>query len=352
MPRIYTIIILLLLMLQASADLSAEKYYNGLTVTASIGPSYVSGFYSDYFKRGLSPEIGTFYNLPFLNGNTYFTSGFSYYSYNMDSNHNSYLRQGDIYAGGMISYPLISFLFINTGLSIHGIYSELNTEYTERSESTLKPGVSVNLGGMGYLGRGIGLFANAEYRVTSISDERFNTSTIRGGITYNFKDYRADIDERLNADKKIALYDQGITEFRRKNLNGAKTIFTELHNIDSNYPGLDYYLKRIEVIEYNYRNAENLIAQKNYLRAIPYLELCSPYIKDCELKLFQQRKNLKTNIPAWEKDGIRFYDNRQYRECINIMEKILLVEPENRNANIYLPRAIKRNKAIETFQSE
>jgi hypothetical protein len=58
------------------------------------------------------------------------------------------------------------------------------------------------------------------------------------------------------------------------------------------------------------------------------------------------------NVAPWEKEGIKLYDNRQYRDCITVMERILLVDPENKNANIYLPRAVKRNRAIESLQSE
>lgn len=353
MPRLYKLLtVLILFLITADDSMSAENYYKEITITASAGPSYISGFYEDYLQDGMTYGIGAFYNLPFMNSNTYFLGGLSFSSYEMLVNSDSTLQMYDIYAGGMFAYPLMSYIFINTGITLRGIYSMLDTENTERHETTFKPGYSVFIGGMTYLGRGVGLFINAEYRRSEISSEKFNTAELRGGITYNFGDYREDIESRLNADKKIALFDQGINEFRHKNFNEAKKLFSDLHQMDSEYPGLDYYLQRVAEIEDNRKTAELYLAQKNSLKAIPYLASCSPYIKDCELKLIQQRKILMSNITAWEKEGINLYDNRQYKDCIIMMEKILLVDPENKNANIYLPRAVKRNRAIESLQSE
>jgi tetratricopeptide (TPR) repeat protein len=353
MPRSKKLLLALIILIIPAADsMPSENYYKDLTISASAGPSYISGFYEDYLQDGMSYGIGAFYNLPFLNSNTYFIGGFSFSSYEMIVNSDSIMQQYDFYTGGMFAYPLMSYIFINTGITIRGIYSMLDTENTKRHETTFKPGYSGFIGGMAYLGRGIGLFVNAEYRISELSEKKFKTAELRGGLTYNFGDYREDIESRLNTDKKIALFDQGINEFRNKNFNEAKKIFSDLYRMDSEYPGLNYYLQRVKEIEDNQKTAEQYLSQKNSLKAIPYLTSCSPYIKDCELKLIQQRKSLMANVAVWEKEGIKLYDNRQYKECINMMEKILLVDPENKNANIYLPRAVKRNRAIESLQSE
>jgi len=340
------------MLIPAADSMSAENYYKDITINVSAGPSYISDFYEDYLQDGMSYGLSAFYNLPFLNSNTYFLGGFSFSSYEMIINSNSIMQQYDVYAGGMFAYPLMSYIFINTGITLRGIYSMLDTENTDRHETTFKPGYSAFIGGMAYLGRGVGLFVTTEYRVSELSEEKFRTVELKGGLTYNFGDYREDIENRLNADKKISLFDQGINEFRNKNFEEAKKTFSDLYQMDSEYPGLKYYLQRVEEIEGNRKTAELYLAQKNSLKAIPYLASCSPYIKDCELKLLQQRKILMTNVAAWEKEGVKLYDNRQYKECITIMEKILLVDPENKNANIYLPRAVKRNRAIESLQSE
>ncbi len=353
MSKMYKVLSVSFLILISTVNLyPAEEYYKDITLTVYAGPSYPTGFYSDYLDSGYISGLSAFYNLPFLNGNTYLLGGYSYSTYTMKVSKGSSLSLNDFYAGCMFTYPVIPYILIDTGVALHTIYSMLDTDHTGRSETAFKPGYSVFAGGMAYLGRGIGLFINGEYRSTDYSSEKFETVSIKGGLTYNFGDYRTDIESRENADKKISLFDRGVTEFKRKNFYEAKQIFAELYRIDSRYPGLDYYMQRVEEIEGSYKSAEQYMAQKNALKAIPYFDSCSPYIKDCELKLIQQRKSLMSNVPAWETEGIRLYDNREYKECIVIMERILLVDPENKNANIYLPRAVKRNKAIESLQSE
>jgi len=185
-----------------------------------------------------------------------------------------------------------------------------------------------------------------------ISDKDFSTIDITFGLTYNYNSYINEIEQSSKAERKLTMFNLGMAEFKKKNFNEARTILLKLYSIDKNYSGLDYYIKKIEEIEQNQRTADALIEQQNYLRAIPYLEGCSTYLKECELKLLAQRKNLKPDVPAWEADGIKLYDEKNYKGCIELMERILLVDPENQSANIYLPRAIKRQKAIESLQGK
>ena len=170
-----------------------------------------------------------------------------------------------------------------------------------------------------------------------------------GGLTYNYNSYVSEIEKNSRSEKKLTMFNQGLAEFKKKNFNEAKALLFELNTLDKSYPGLDYYIKRIEEIELSQVTADALISQQNYLKAIPQLEGCSAYIKDCEIKLLIQRKALKVQVPNWETEGIKLYDEKKYKECIEIMERILLVDPENNNANIYLPRAVKRQKAIDSL---
>jgi len=64
---------IIIILIPAADSRSAENYYKEITITASAGPSYISGFYEDYLQDGMNYGIGAFYNLPFLNSNTYFT---------------------------------------------------------------------------------------------------------------------------------------------------------------------------------------------------------------------------------------------------------------------------------------
>ena len=328
----------------------SENNYSGFTYIISAGPSYIDGFYSDYINHGISGRFNTYYNVPLFVGNTYFKGGLSYSAYDLKSSSSSDMKQIDLIGGAGLFFTPFPYLDLLAGVDVHGIYSNLRTSNTQRDEKTFKPGLSFNTGAMTYLGRGLGLCILADYRRTRISEEKLSTLTFTAGLTYNYNAYINEQEQSSRAEKKLTMFNQGLAEFKKKNFNDAKSLLHELYRIDKNYPGLDYYMKRIEEIEQSHTSADALIEQQNYLKAIPQLEGCSAYIKDCELKLLNQRKTLKVNVPAWETEGIKLYDAKNYKGCIELMERILLVDPENQNANIYLPRAIKRQKAIESLQ--
>ncbi len=346
----YIIILIFSIFILPAKALYSENNHSGFTYIISGGPSYIDGFYEEYFDNGFTARFNTYYNFPLFTGNTYFKGGLSYSGYDLLSNSNSTIKQFDLLGGAGLFYSLFSYMDLMGGIDIHGIYSRLNTENTERNEQTVKPGISFNAGAMTYLGRGLGLCILADYRITKLSEEKLSSVNLTAGLTYNYNAYTNEIVRNTKAEKKLTMFNQGLAEFKKKNFNDAKSLLHELYSIDKNYPGLDYYMKRIEEIEQNLATADALIEQQNYLKAIPHLEGCSAYIKDCELKLLNQRKTLKVNIQTWETEGIELYDNKNYKGCVDLMEKILLVDPENQNANIYLPRAIKRQKAIESLQ--
>ncbi len=62
------------------------------------------------------------------------------------------------------------------------------------------------------------------------------------------------------------------------------------------------------------------------------------------------RAALAPGINAILQDGIRAYDEKRYADSEHMMEKVLLVAPENEPAKIYLPRARSRRKAMERLQ--
>jgi len=338
-----------LILAAVSSHSNEYARYNGLTYSFTGGMSTPTGFYSDYMKKGPRLTFSSFYRENRFFIPLYYKGGISYSNHELKTG-GSYLHQYDFNAGSFTTHKVHPLLEPFFGIDIHGIYSSINTKNTEKSANALKPGFSVNAGNMAYLGSGIGLLFMIDYRITDISGELFKPLTVSAGLTFNNNDLTRDLNRESEAEVKFQLYQKAQSEFRSRNFDEAKNIFNEVYRMDKEYPGLDYNLKRISEIESDKIQAYNFIGQKNYIRAIPHLQFCAPYIKECEADLTKYRRELAAGIAAWEREGIRHYEAARYRDCINTMEKILLVDPGNRTAGIYLPRAIRRQQAIEALQ--
>ncbi len=331
----------------SSAKATDRGHSAGVTHILSGGASVPTSYYSEYLNNGFNINYNALYKFPILSGNTYLNGGISYYSFELDGAENTSLRQADLNAGVLISHPFKPYFEPFACISGHAIYSNLTTENTNRTEHALNPGISISAGSLMYIGNGIGFYFNTEYMRTSLSEKTLAPLNITGGITYNYSNAR---EESGGTSARILLYEKGMDRFRKKDITGAKEIFIKLSELDKDYPGLDYHIKRIEEIEGNKDAADKMSSKGNPIKAIPYLELCSPYFNDCQKKLFRVRNRFRPYVNQWLKSGIKDYEKKDYGKCIRTMQKILLVDPLNNNAAIYLPRAVKRQKAIETLQ--
>ncbi|MGL4369649.1 MAG: hypothetical protein ACRCUT_08255, partial [Spirochaetota bacterium] len=84
--------------------------------------------------------------------------------------------------------------------------------------------------------------------------------------------------------------------------------------------------------------------------AISILEKIAPLMADAEKTLVQVRISLAGEVASLEKEGIAAYERKDYKNCIVIMKKVSVIDPENRTAKIYLPRARKRAEALEKLK--
>lgn len=347
--RLVLSITVLLLLFKAYANSDEYNRYRGVTYLFTGGISIPTGYYDNYFKTGGEASLGAFYQHNIFSTPFYYKGGLSYSAYELKTN-SSNLHQIDLSAGAFTSYKLHTLIEPFFGADIRGTFSRFNAKDTNKSEHSYKPSISFNIGNMTYLSNGLGLFIIMDYKITEISDKRFSPLSIKAGLTFNNNDLIRDANKESETEIKFQLFQKAQNEFRNKNFEEAKKLFNQVYKMDKGYPGIDYSLKRVKEIEADKTQADTYIDQKNYIQAIPHLQFCAPYIKDCETNLARYRKELSASINALERNGIRQYETGKYKDCINTMEKILLIAPGNRTAAIYLPRAIKRQKAIEALQ--
>ena len=77
--KINSIIILIITVGRSAYEaLYSENNYSGFTYTISAGPSFINGFYDEYFDNGYNITFNTYYNFPLFICNTYFKGGISH----------------------------------------------------------------------------------------------------------------------------------------------------------------------------------------------------------------------------------------------------------------------------------
>jgi len=96
--------------------------------------------------------------------------------------------------------------------------------------------------------------------------------------------------------------------------------------------------------------ARNAREKQETWNALAQYQQAAVFLSEAEKELREYRATLMTTVPAMVSDGIAHYEARRYAECEHIMEHVLLVQPENEQARIYLPRARSRRQALEKLR--
>ncbi|MCS6983693.1 MAG: hypothetical protein NZM25_01025 [Leptospiraceae bacterium] len=86
-----------------------------------------------------------------------------------------------------------------------------------------------------------------------------------------------------------------------------------------------------------------------HFRAIVLLKQ-APDIPEAVQELRSLRESLNSQVSSLLAQGIAAYERSDFEQCISFMEKVLLIDPENSEAQIYLPRAQNRKRALERLK--
>jgi len=183
----------------------------------------------------------------------------------------------------------------------------------------------------------------------------FNTYA---GLSYNiFHVSGAEDLRRRETREKIArysaiesLYAGGVRDFNEGELARAKAGFKSILEMKADHMEARSYMEKIIETEDNYLRASELAEKKNYFAAIPFLARAEKHMKEARKDLADIRSRLAPLVPDMERRGVGAYDRNDYETCIDLMNKVQLIDPSNRTARIYLPRAIRRDEALKKLK--
>ncbi|HOJ50517.1 MAG TPA: tetratricopeptide repeat protein [Spirochaetota bacterium] len=108
--------------------------------------------------------------------------------------------------------------------------------------------------------------------------------------------------------------------------------------------------KDISKVEKIYQTAINFYNKKDYLSTYKYLKLIedSNY-KETNKILDEIEEIVNKTLDNMFKEGFNLYTNGDYKEALNIFEKILSINPEHKEALYYKENSIKKIKVLESM---
>ena len=333
-----------------SAD--ANDLFNRVMLGVRSGYSQVAGTYADEIDGTAMIGVSV---IPLGYRFVFIEADFIYASYSLAESSDSMLSSMTFGAGPLFIYSPFSFVEFYAGISFIYSYLHLRAATLGREERALNPGFALKAGAHFPVGWGLGVRAGVDYQHNYLSGKPFLNINYCAGVTYNFsyifspaekgQDDPARIEGRIDD-----LYRKGAAHLDNGEVQKAKANFAEVLSLKPNHKGAKKMNDLIGTKEETFRNAGELLEQKQYYKAIPMLEDAGSHLPEARSLLADVRTRLSAEVPSLEKEGIKAYEMKEYEKCIAVMQRIKLINPANNVVQIYLPRAKRRFEALQKLK--
>jgi tetratricopeptide (TPR) repeat protein len=262
-----------------------------------LGP-YRDDFRNSY-RVGAYIALGNTGIVRFLMGE----ADFDYGRHAMRESGKSYLQFFSGSIGPLLVFPAARYFQPFAGASLRGSYVHLHAERTRRNVKSFKPGLLARTGFYVPIRRGFRLRFGADYTLEYLSGKPLHGLAFTGGVAYNFGgkqgDWHEGDDESIRVDRLMA---QGRSAMNDGRVEDAKARFRAVLDMRPGNPEAAEALAEI------------------------------------------------SEVPALERRGIDLYEQGDYRGCIVTMKRLLLIDPDNKAGLLYLPRAQRRQEALERLR--
>lgn len=331
--------------------ISSPFYWQDGHLELSPGYTMPIGDWANELKPGFGFSLGYSFPTSFLNNQVFVIQELSYSRWAFASNDNS---TANIYSYSLL--PAIHFPYsFTTGkivapfFAVGGQFSDLNLieEKVSKNDHYFGIFLKARTGIFLDLTSNLRIKLQAEISSYPYISHKLNYTSISLGLGYRFT-APAEI-QNPNAKKIITLHNDAAIAEKTKDWIKLHELVTEILALDPRDNQALYYQLEIQD-EGIYQTALQTMQTKGELQAIPLLEKIAQRYQPAQQQLIYIRNKLKDKIPEWRKAGVQAYENLNYQLCIQLMKQILLVDPEEKTAKIYLPRAEKRLQALEKLQ--
>lgn len=337
--------------LAASSD--AKSTGHDIILGVKAGYSMFAGYYAGTFRGsyivGATLAYGNPVSVKYLMGEI----DFSFSRYAMKESGNSYFTSYSVNCGPLVNFPVARNFQIYIGAAGQVSYLNLYASKYNRNRTSFKPGALVKAGFFFPIRWGLRVRLGSEYTYQSLSGRPLHSLNFIAGLAYNFNPTErvSDDSDTMESGTRVDLFlSRGDRALRAGNIAEAKSLFTRALGVDPRNREALEKLEEIRKAENDFTRAKKLIEAKQFYVALPLLESSSKLLPEAAAERDRLRRELSGEITALEKSGIESYEKGDYRGCIVTMKRLLQIDPQNRVGVIYLPRAMKRQEALERLR--
>ncbi|MBN8219547.1 MAG: hypothetical protein J0L53_01410 [Spirochaetes bacterium] len=165
-----------------------------------------------------------------------------------------------------------------------------------------------------------------------------------------FQELRIDLPDDLRFKEKVTTLLNDAQELQKDGNTGSALVkFREVLKYDKKNATATYFVNSIQA-RANLNGAYARIQSGNRRGAIPLLIAASPFLPEARARLASLRAEMRGEVGGIFAQGVAQFKNKKYQECINTMNLVLMIDPGNREAEIYKEKSGKRAKAVSAIR--
>ncbi len=358
MKSLYTLIAFLVLLaapLLPADALSRDMKSGDIIWGARGGYSHLTGYWQQELAD--APYLGLYQDF-FIRDRVMAELDVIYAAYPLDNTASSKIYTAGVAAGPLWHYPLFPYARVFGGLSLSGTYYSFRNEEYDKRERAFKPGGIFKTGVFVPVGQGVILRAGADYSVAPLSGKAFGGLNFTAGVSYNYYALARAVTAEgreggadWGGDREMqTIYSEALGQFKEGNIATAQEGFARVDEKSAYFRDAAGYLAQIARAEASFAEGKRMFDAGRYYESVPPLDDAAKVSADARALLKSARERLAPEVPVLEQLGVAAYERGEYEQCIVIMKKIQLADPENRVMVIYLPRAQKRYEGLQKLK--
>lgn len=312
------------------------------------GYTHISGYYEEKLTGGgsalliIQPYVWKYLLISFEND-------FSFYP--LSGVNETFLFSYSFSLGPYIYYSISKHFSIFAGTLFKTSVFYIDALEINRQSTSLKIGMSLNAGIQMPIKKGFSIRLGYLFSENDLSRKLFMTHTINLACMYAFSGKpRRGVETRDDYNILKDSYSQADESYNQGDFELALEKYNKVKNIDSSYGDVRQRIEEIEKAIKLYNDAMDKMYSGDDYTALSMLRNINPKLKKAQIAIQNLEKKLVQEIPLLEKQAEIKYNEKNYKDAINIYKKILIIDPDNSQALLYLPRAQKRQETYNKLK--